>query len=70
MQSTVINMADLTPAAETRVTDAFCYRERRWRTDSTYGKGEARRIRQRDVRNMTTRLLRQQRTYRLCCVQK
>lgn len=42
-------MADLTPVAGTGVTDAFCYRERRWRTDSLSGKGEARRIRQRDV---------------------
>lgn len=33
-------MADLTGVA---VTDAFCYRLRRWRTDSPSRKGEARR---------------------------
>lgn len=30
---------DLTPVAETEVTDAFCYRERRWRTHEWKGRG-------------------------------
>lgn len=38
--ATAISMADLTGVA---VTDAFCYRLRRWRTDSPSRKGEARR---------------------------
>lgn len=42
---------DLTPVAETEVTDAFCYRERRWRTHEWKGRGEARRNRQHGVRN-------------------
>lgn len=43
-RATGINMADLTRVTGTRVTDAFCYRERRWRTDAPSGKGEARRV--------------------------
>lgn len=43
-RATGINMADLTPVTGTGVTDAFCYRERRWRTDAPRGKGEARRV--------------------------
>lgn len=60
-------MADLTPVAESGVTDAFCYRDRRWRTDAPCGKGEARRNRRHGVIKGITRLLCQHRRYRLCC---
>lgn len=56
--------------AETRVTVAFCYRERRWRTRSPRGKGEARRIPQRDARDRTAPPLCQHTADRLRCVQE
>lgn len=55
--ATALNAADLTPVVKTGVTDAFCYRDRLWRTDAPCEKGEAHRDRQRGVINGISRLL-------------